>query len=558
VTSLPKPAAPWLRDLLLLTLAFGLLLAFRLGAYPLANPDEARYAEIPREMVASGDWVTPRLDGVVYFEKPPLLYWVTAASLALFGPDETAMRAGPALFALLGVLATYAAARRLHGRTAGLVAAAVLATSTLYFALGRILILDMAVSVLMSTALFCFILGVREAPGARRRWLFYGLYASMALATLAKGLIGFLVTGAVMFLWLLLFNQWHRLRPLYLPTGTALFLALAAPWHILAALHNETWAHRYFVYEHWLRFTTAAADRPGPWWYFIPVVLLGVFPWTGFLWPAWRDALRGGWAARKEKADPWFFATWVGFVFLFFSASHSKLVPYVLPVFPALAVMTGAWLAREMKRDDARLRGGLGAFSFLCGVLAIGLIGVFQTDVIRHEEQADALWPYACALATLLLAGGIAAPWVAKTRRPRAAIAVVGATAVLFFGTLALAAPYLQRVGTTELAAIVRAQARPGDRIVHFHDFFHDFTFYTERLVDVADGRTELELEEDAAARASGRFYDLAEFRRHWAGPERVWVVLRQRDLPELTADPAFRYHLLGQTRIHYLLSNRP
>jgi 4-amino-4-deoxy-L-arabinose transferase-like glycosyltransferase len=558
VTSLPKPAAPWLRDLLLLTLAFGLLLAFRLGAYPLANPDEARYAEIPREMVASGDWVTPRLDGVVYFEKPPLVYWVTAASLTLFGPDETAMRAGPALFALLGVLATYAAARRLHGRTAGLVAATVLATSTLYFALGRILILDMAVSVLMSTALFCFILGVREAPGARRRWLFYGLYASMALATLAKGLIGFLVTGAVMFTWLLLFNQWHRLRPLYLPTGAALFLALAAPWHLLAALHNETWAHRYFVYEHWLRFTTAAADRPGPWWYFIPVVLLGVFPWTGFLWPAWRDALRGGWAARKEKADQWFFATWVGFVFLFFSASHSKLVPYVLPVFPALAVMTGAWLAREMERDDARLRGGIGVFSLVCGVLAIGLIGVFQTDVIRHEEQAAALWPYACALAALLLAGGIAAPWITKTHRPRAALAVVGATAVLFFGTLALAAPYLQRVGTTELAAIVRAQARPGDRIVHFHDFFHDFTFYTGRLVDVADGRTELELEEDAAARASGRFYDLDEFRRHWAGPERVWVVLRQRDLPELTADPAFRYHLLGQTRIHYLLSNRP
>ena len=114
----------WSRDLLLLTLAFGALFFFRLGSYPLSNPDEGRYAEIPREMVASGDYVTPRLNGVVYFEKPPLVYWTTAVCLKVFGSSEWSMRATPALFALFGVLVTYAAARRLHGRTAGLLAAA--------------------------------------------------------------------------------------------------------------------------------------------------------------------------------------------------------------------------------------------------------------------------------------------------------------------------------------------------------------------------------------------------------------------------------------------------
>eukprot|EP01035_Chromulina_nebulosa_P066996 gene66996-91747_t len=123
------------------------------------------------------------------------------------------------------------------------------------------MLLDMAVSVLMSATLFCFILAVHEPAGATRRWLFYGLYASAALATLTKGLIGFLVTGAVMFLWLLIFNQWKRLRPMHLPSGIALFLVIAAPWHVLAALHNETWIHRYFVYEHWERFTSPRVRR---------------------------------------------------------------------------------------------------------------------------------------------------------------------------------------------------------------------------------------------------------------------------------------------------------
>jgi len=151
------------------------------------------------------------------------------------GQNEWAARCVPVFYALLGLFVTYAAARRFFGRQAALASAVILGTSLFYFALARILILDMAVSVLISATLFCFILGVEEPAGPRRRWLMLGLYASAALATLAKGLIGVLLPGAVMFLWLLVFNQWKRLRPLHLPLGGLLFLAIAAPWHLLAA-----------------------------------------------------------------------------------------------------------------------------------------------------------------------------------------------------------------------------------------------------------------------------------------------------------------------------------
>ena len=555
------PPPPASRDLLLLVLVCAVLFGLRLGSSPLPNPDESRYAEIPREMLASSDWVTPRLNGVNYFEKPPLVYWLVAASQKIFGSNEWAVRAVPALFALGGVLLTYAAARRLQGRNAGLAAGLILATSLLYFALARILLLDMAVSVLMSTALFCFILGVQEPAGARRRWLFYALYASMALATLTKGLIGFLVTGAIMFLWLLVCNQWHRLRPLYLPTGALLFLALAAPWHVLVALHNPTWVHRYFVYEHWERFTSTAASRPGPWWYFVPIGLLGLFPWTGFLWSALRKALGGGWAARKENANAWFLVIWAAFIFLFFSKSHSKLPPYILPVFPPLAVLIGGWLAQPAEGTErAGRRIGSGTFSLICGLLgAAMLVAVLKPGlVIRDPVQALALRPYAFVLAAIALAGGGLTLWLARLRRPLVTLGAMLTTTAVFYAALTFAVPDIQRPGTRELALIVKARAQPGDRVVNYHEFFHDFAFYAGRVVDVVDGKGELELEEDAAARASGRFPDDGEFRRRWTGSQRLWVIAEKAAVRELFADPSFRYYLLGETRAHYLFSNQP
>ena len=565
----------WRRDLLWLVAAFALLYGFRLGSYPLGPGDEGRYAEVPREMLASGDWVIPRLNEVYYFEKPPLMYWLTAMSESVFGLNAWAVRFVPAMLALGGVLLTYAAARRLHGRDAGVASAVVLGTSLLYFAIGRLPLLDMGLTVLMSATLFCFLLAVREPPGTRRRWLFYGLYASAALATLTKGLIGFLVAGAVMFLWLLIFNQWKRLRPLHLPSGILIFLAIALPWHLLAAARAETWAHRYFVVEHFERFFTPVAKRPGAWYYYIPVLLGGLIPWMPCLFPALRDRLRGGpsdqlrgtspssvWAARDRNADAWFLVTWVAFIFLFFSKSHSKLVPYILPVFPALAVLIGAWLAQvRAAGNPAQLRLGLRVFSFISGMLALALcMVVLRPTLVRglDPSQALVLRPIAFLMAGALVAGGILAPAFARLRGVGVALTTMVVAMMVFQAVLLFAAPVLNKPSSKALALMVKAEAQPGDRVVHYHAFFHEFTFYAGRVVDLVDYKDEIELEEDAAARASGRFINEAEFRHRWAGPVRLWVVARRRDVKELFADPTFRYHLLGQTEDHYLFSNQP
>jgi 4-amino-4-deoxy-L-arabinose transferase-like glycosyltransferase len=569
VTSLPSaPAAHWRRDLLLLALLFGALYFFCLGRAPLDNPDEGRYAEIPREMLATGDWVTPRLDGVNYFEKPPLIYWAIAASIRVFGPGEGAVRAIPALFGLGGVLLTYAAARRLYGRSVGLAAAAVLGSSALYAALARIVTLDIGVSVLMTATLCCFLLGVREPPGRLRRWFFYGVYVSAALATLAKGLMGFLLTGAVMVLWLLICRQWRRLRPLHLPTGLLLFLAIAAPWHLLAAARNPTWAHFYFYHEHWERFTSDSHGRFQPWYYFIPILIGGLFPWIGFLGPAVRNAVVGGWARRSERPDRWLWIIWAAFIFLFFSESQSKLATYILPVFPPLAVLIGLVLAPAWQSGAvAPIRRGVKIFAAFSAVLALAIFAAVTIPGRFRIEPAEiqGLRPYASALAAVLVGGAAASTWAVRRGDSRAALAAMLVTILLFIGVLAPITGGLPgyHPSTKALAQYVRQNARPGDRIYFYASFYHDFLYYSElRAGGVGVHTDEVELENDPAARDGGRFIEEPEFLREWAEPGRILVLGQKSNafMQRLLAEPTFRIRnrLLAQTRDFYLFSNEP
>jgi 4-amino-4-deoxy-L-arabinose transferase-like glycosyltransferase len=551
----------------LLTLIFGALLAWKLGSAPLANPDEGRYAEIPREMLAGGDFVTPRLDGVPYFEKPPLMYWAVAACEKVLGPSEWSLRLAPSAFALAGILMAYAAGRRIYGRDAGLWSAIVLGTSLLYLALSRLLLLDMAVSVLMSATLFCFILAVREPPGGTRMMLYYGLYASAALATLAKGFIGFLLTGAVMLLWLVLFRQWRRLLPMHLLGGVVVFLAIAAPWHLLASQRNTGWAHFYIIYEHWERYTNPGHARTSPFWIFAPIVLLGLFPWTGFLWDALRDGLAGGWGSRSQNAEAWFFAAWAAFIFLFFSASQSKLIPYILPVFPPLAVLIGRWLAATLPLSDAydRMRLGLRAFGFLCGLLAAALcITVLRPGILHDASQAAALRPYAYILAAILCVGGMRT-LVPRGRtgseRGRGAVVAMTATLVFMFGMLAVARPTIQEAvkpGTRDIAVAAKALIQPGDKVYHYHNYFQDFPYYSGSIVGLVKYKDELELQFLDPGELQSRFIDDAEFRAEWDGAGRVFAVARIRDAVQLFGDPTFRYHILATGPGHYLFSNQP
>src|ERR1019366_8635716 len=265
----------------------------------------------------------------------------------------------------------------------------------------------------------------------------------------------------------------------------------------------------------------------------------------------------GGWARRGENATAWFLIIWVAFIFLFFTKSQSKLIGYILPVFPALAVLIGTWLAGVMQDPAGALgvRWPLRLFSFVCGLLAAALLlAVLRPGLVIHDPiQAVALRLPATVLAAILLAGGMMAPVMARMRGAFAGLAVIAVTAALFLAGLTFAVPDIYKPGTKELALIVKARVQPGDRVMHYFDFFHDFTFYAERTVDLVAATGELELIEDPAARDSGRFLSEAAFRALWTQPGRIYVVAKKRDVERrgdgqapAFSDPASQYHFLG------------
>ncbi len=547
----------WLEPLLLaavLAVWFG----YELGSRTLWSPDEGRYAEIPREMLATGDFLTPRLNGVKYFEKPPLMYWLEAGAIKALGLNEWALRAWPALFALLGCLAVYFAGRALYGRRAGLYAAGVLAISPLYDFMGGILTLDMALTAELTAALCAFLVASRAPPGLRRRLLLYAFYAGVALAVLTKGLIGVVIPALVVGPWLLLSGEWRLLREMHLPSGTLVFLAIAAPWHALVWRANPEFGQFYFIHEHFGRYLTTAHGRYEPAWFFIPVLLVGLYPWTAFLSQALRHGVRDLWRERYRHRDLWFLLLWAVVPFVFFSLSSSKLIPYILPIWPPLALLLGRWLAQCWERDIPPTRLAFGSLLVLglalSAALALAPWYLHGESAARITAQLGA-GRYAMA-GGLLLAGLLPfAAWLYGSRRLTLAALFVGAALLVGSFDLNLSRLDIGR-SVKPLALALKSAIRPGDEVMTYEEYYQDLPVYLERRITVVNWRGELAFgmsTEDTRA----WMIDDAEFRRRWAGPGTVYLLSSWPMYEQLRAHTRGPMRLVAQTEHAVLAVNR-
>ncbi len=289
-------------------------------------------------MAASGDWVTPRLNGIKYFEKPPLHYWAGAAAFTLFGQHEWTARLWSALTGALGIVLAWYAGQRLFGAAAGLYAAVVLGSSLMYVVVGHLNTLDMGLTLFLFAALCAFLLAQRDEASARENavWM-HMAWAAMAGAVLTKGLVGLVIPGATLVLYTLVQRDWRLWQRLHLITGLLLFLVITAPWFVIVSMRNPEFAWFFFVHEHFLRYTTTIHQRVEPWYYFLPLLIAGWLPWTAVVadaaWRAWKPEPGATFQVRR------FLLIWCGFVLLFFSVSGSKLPPYILPLFPAAALL---------------------------------------------------------------------------------------------------------------------------------------------------------------------------------------------------------------------------
>ncbi len=333
-----------------------LQLFHQLGGLGLVGPDEPRYAQVAREMAASGDFVTPRLHGEPWFEKPILYYWLAALAYKALGVSELAARLPSALAGLLGVFAVFFVGRHWVSARCGIAAALILAASPLYFSLARAASTDMLLTSALTMCLSCLYFGLlldgrrinenTALPARSSPWI-YGVYIFLALAVLAKGPVGLVLAGASVALFLLVARRWDQLRRLLRPSPILLGLAGALPWYLLCYRANGwPFVQEFLLHHNLARFATDRYQHAQPFWFYLPVVCATFLPWTfQIAGPAWQW-MRGGW--RESKGDPAsaLFWAWVLFPLLFFSLSRSKLPGYVLPIFPALALLA----AKEWER----------------------------------------------------------------------------------------------------------------------------------------------------------------------------------------------------------------
>jgi 4-amino-4-deoxy-L-arabinose transferase-like glycosyltransferase len=500
---------------------------YNLGTYSLKEPDEGRYAEIPREMVETGDYVVPHLDYFRYFEKPPLLYWMTALSFKAFGLSEWSFRMPNAFVALLCVVITYLFAARWFGDKTALLSSLIMVSSFGFFAMAHIVTIDMLFAVLLFISLLCFYEFYR-----REKILFlYLFFAVLAFAVLAKGPVALILLGGTIILFLITERKVSFLKKMTSVKGMLLFFLIAAPWFIAICLRESEFFHFFFIDQHILRFLTTKHGRSGPIYYFIPVLFGGLFPWSIFL----PRAVVRFWRVKELRL----FFIWSAVVFSFFSVSGSKLPPYILPVFPALSIILGYLFEAEWRQRIQENREIIVYTVFFCCVTLAGFAyGVEAIDrylsaipdigsVIRDTRG----FLFGLSILSLVI---LAVLVFKKMRTYGSLFFVLGGFSLSVVMGLMLNAHVIDDLNTTKaLAQTINTSKTDSSIVVDYASLDQTLPFYIRGRAYLAAYAGELEMGSKYPD-AKAFFLSEDEMARLFRSDKDVWVVFKEKKLARL------------------------
>lgn len=421
------------RLILLIIVAAALLLATHIGARALWDPDEGRYAEMGREVLALKDWVTPHLNYLLYFEKPMLFIWMEALSQKLFGVNAAAARIPPLVCALGILVLVWLIAFRQWGRRAGLVAGAALLTSVEFFILANAVDINMPLALFITATLAFFWLGhFQNQPR-----YYYLAWICAGLATLTKGPVGFILPVGTVLIYILATRQFRLILQAKPLTGMLVFLLVTLPWYILVCRRNPDFFDFFFINQNLMRYTTTIHERYQPFWYFVPVVIGGFLPWT-FLLPAIIKQIK----IRPIPKPVWFTIIWFGVMFLFFTPSQSKLATYVLPCFMPLALLTG-YAFRDADQKAGVSFYCAGAIWLILGIALLAFPLLASAGLLAHRGNTASITPvvtHGLAMGMIMLGGTILAFLAARRHGAVPGFATLGLTVMLlglsFAGTL--------------------------------------------------------------------------------------------------------------------------
>jgi 4-amino-4-deoxy-L-arabinose transferase-like glycosyltransferase len=510
-------------------------------------------------MVVTGDLVTPRLNGVKYFEKPPLFYWLQAVSIKTFGIHFWSMRLWPMFFAIWGGIMVYVAGLTFFSRKTGLYAAGMLSTMLLYYVHSRLIVLDLAVSIFISATVLLAYGALHPFTKSKREPLLLGAYACAALACLTKGLIGIVLPGLIFAVWGIFIRDFYKILRLFSLKGILIFLVIAAPWHILVCLRNPDFAYFYFIGEHFLRYTTEAHRRFQPFLFFVPIIGFGILPWAGAISSSMKDLFNASkiqkTLSNKETTcheTTLFLAVWSGVVFLFFSFSHSKLIPYILPVFPALALLGGEALR---KREESGKQHAFCCLGFIDIVFALGVAGYGMYE-LSEDAQLKTLFSVDLWSIALFSLAAVSLPLFVKGVRGQVFKGLAWMPVLIFLNTVAIQVQEEIRPSIKPLADIVLLNARPEDRILCLGTYYQDLPVYLNRLVDIAEWEGELAFGIHAED-VSHRMMSAGDFWPIFQGDQRVFVLTQKNTYTRYWRELYFSHKILAETERDIVFINK-
>lgn len=370
---------------------------------PLTDPDETFYTLTAREMVDKGDWYTPYIFNKPQFEKPIFTYWLLRSAIEHWGETPFSLRFFPALFGCMGVWAVYALGLLgFRNERKAFWSAVVLCTSVLYVGMAKTIFTDMVFTVFILYALLSFFMAY--VSPARKAVGLVGFYAFSGLAVLTKGPLGILIPQLAVILFLLYQKQFKFILSRWTLIGFVTFLAIALPWYLLMyGKYGQEFIQEFFVNDHWRRLIEAEHIRNDRWYFYPLTMIIGLFPWSLFLAGAFVEIYKR--LKWKVEGFEYFLLSWVLVVFFIFMPAHSKLVSYILPMFPALALLTGGYIEEVISTGRA---GAVRVFAYIMAgfyaLLAAGVLGAYPF----YKEYVSSDTPvYLCAAFLVVLSGGI-------------------------------------------------------------------------------------------------------------------------------------------------------
>ncbi len=509
---------------------------YRLGGVGLVGPDESRYAEVSRGMLERGDWVTPELRGEPWLHKPPLFYWFAAASMWVLGETEAAARLPSAVAALGTCLSIGFLGARLFGSASGIRSAVVLASSLGMVLYGRAAIMDSLLTFTLTLGLGAYLVyatarpsKVRPSnPGWRLRlgtagrpsqiWLAVA-YAAFGASVLAKGPVGIVLPLLIMFVFEVVSHRRVLPKPRSLLTSAASFLAVVAPWHI-AILNAQGWEYvESFLFQHNLdRFLTTIHRHPGPFYYYLPILVVALVPWTAFI-------PRAVWSAFRNR-DPRrvFLLLWIGVPLVFFSLAGSKLPGYILPILPPLSLLVGTFWTDESRTEEPGARWLGRPLAFHVGLsIVLGAAAVYGFGS-RLPAIVEGGW----VLGSLVIVLSVAT-YLLGRRRPRVAFrSLVGSSVILTLVLVLYAAPLMEPYKSLKtLASMGFAELAPDEQVICYKSFYPQAHFYTQDRL--------------------GEIWTLEEFRIRVVEWDRIVTLTEPRHFQELVDEPSLRTRVMAE-----------